>query len=133
MDVLYERCCGLDIHNDSVVACLLTPGRPGRPQTEIRTFGTMTADLLAWGDWLADAGCTHVAMESTGVDWKPIYNLLADRFTLLLANARHMKAVPGRKTDVRDCAGIADLLRHGLREPRFVPSRSQRERRELVR
>jgi len=93
----------------------------------------MTADLLALADWLAAAGCTHIAMESTGVYWKPIWNLLEDQFTLLLVNARHIKVVPGRKTDVRDSEWIADLLQHGLLRPSFVPPRSQRELRELVR
>lgn len=86
----------------------------GAPQKEIRTFGTMTEDLLELTDWLAQAGCTHVAMESTAVYWKPIYNLLEATFTPLLVNARHIKSVPGRKTDVKDCEWIADLLRHGL-------------------
>jgi transposase len=133
MDVVYPRCCGLDVHKQSVVACLVTPGKGGQPAKEIRTFGTMTADLLTLGDWLAAAGCTHVAMESTGVYWQPIYNLLEDSFELLLANARHIKAVPGRKTDVKDCEWIADLLRHGLLKPSFVPDRAQRELRELTR
>ncbi len=133
MDVVYERCCGLDIHKKTVVACLITPGADGKPQKEIRTFGTMTDELLQLADWLAAAGCTHVAMESTGVYWKPVYNLLEDSITLLLANARHMKAVPGRKTDVRDCEWIADLLRHGLLKASFVPDRPQRELRELTR
>src|SRR5918997_1882387 len=93
----------------------------------------MTDELLQLADWLAAAGCTHVAMESTGVYWKPIYNLLEDTITLLLANARHMKAVPGRKTDVRDCEWIADLLRHGLLRGSYVPDRPQRELRELTR
>ena len=133
MDVLYERCCGLDIHKKTVVACLITPGADGKPRKEIRSFGTMTDELLQLADWLAAAGCTHVAMESTGVYWKPIYNLLEDTITLLLANARHMKAVPGRKTDVRDCEWIADLLRHGLLKASYVPDRPQRELRELTR
>jgi transposase len=133
MDVVYARCCGLDIHKKLVVACLITPGADGRAQKEVRTFGTMTDDLLALGDWLAEGGCTHVAMESTGVYWKPIYNLLESRFTLLLVNARHSKAVPGRKTDVRDCEWIADLLRHGLLRASFVPDQPQRELRELTR
>ena len=131
MDVVYPRCCGLDLHKAKIVACRLV--RDGQPMKEIRTFGTMTADLLALADWLRAAGCTHVAMESTGVYWKPVYNLLEDQFTLLLANARHLKAVPGRKTDVRDCAWIATLLQHGLLEPSFVPPRPQREVRELTR
>ena len=133
MEVLYERCCGLDIHKRPVVACLLTPGPGGRPTKAIRTFGTMTEELLALADWLQAAGCTHVAMEATGVYWQPIWNLLEDRFTLLLANARHIKAVPGRKTDVRDCEWLADLLRHGLLQGSVVPPRPQRELRELTR
>lgn len=113
MEILYDLCCGLDVHKRTVVACLLVPGPAGESSREIRTFGTMTADLLVLSDWLAEAGCTHVAMESTGVFWKPIYNLLEDRFALIVANAQHIKAVPGRKTDVRDAEWIADLLRHG--------------------
>ncbi|MFQ6031246.1 MAG: IS110 family transposase, partial [Dehalococcoidia bacterium] len=133
MDAIYQRCCGLDIHKKVVVACLITPGRKGEPHKEIRSFGTMTADLLELSDWLAAAECTHVAMESTGVYWKPIYNLLEGSFELLLVNAQHIKAVPGRKTDVKDCEWIADLLRHGLLKGSFVPHRSQRELRELTR
>ena len=133
MEVLYERCCGLDIHKRTVVACLLTLGPGGQPTKAIRTFGTMTEELLALADWLQAAGCTHVAMEATGVYWQPIWNLLEDRFTLLLADARHSKAVPGRKTDVRDCEWLADLLRHGLLQGSVVPPRPQRELRELTR
>jgi transposase len=133
METLYERCCGLDLHKRTVVACLVTPGPTGQVQKAIRTFGTLTDELLALGDWLAEAGCTHVAMEGTGVYWKPVYNLLEDRFTLILANAQHIKAVPGRKTDVKDCEWIADLLRHGLLRASFVPDREQRELRELTR
>lgn len=133
MDALYERCCGLDIHKKVVVACLITPGSKGRPHKEIRTFGTMTADLLELADWLGAAGCTHVAMESTGVYWKPIYNLLEGSFTLLLANAQHIKTVPGRKTDAKDCEWIAELLQHGLLRGSFVPERPERELRELTR
>jgi transposase len=133
MEVTYSRCCGLDVHQRSVVACLIVPGPDGQPSKAIRTFGTMTADLLTLADWLLAADCTHVAMESTGVYWKPIYNLLEDSFALLVVNARHIKAVPGRKTDVRDCEWIADLLRHGLLPASFVPDRAQRELRELTR
>ncbi len=133
MDVLYERCCGLDIHKRMVVACLVTPGSDGAPVKAVRTFGTMTEDLLALADWLLAAGCTHVAMESTGVYWKPVFNLLEGSFELLLVNARHAKAVPGRKTDVRDCEWLADLLRHGLLRASFVPDRAERELRELAR
>jgi transposase len=132
MEVIHERCCGLDIHKKTVVACLIVPG-PGGPVKEIRTFGTMTEDLLALADWLGAAGCTIVGMESTGVYWRPIWNLLEGAFELHLANARHVKAVPGRKTDVKDCEWIADLLRHGLLPTSFVPDRPQRELRELTR
>jgi transposase len=133
MDVIYERCCGLDIHQRTVVACVIVPGAGGTPTKAIRTFRTMTPDLLAFADWLTSHGVTHVAMESTGVYWKPVWNLLEDAFTLLLVNAQHIKAVPGRKTDVRDCEWIADLLRHGLLAPSFVPDRPHRELRELTR
>jgi transposase len=133
MDVVYARCCGVDVHKETVVACPVVSGERGRARKEVRTFGTMTDDLLALGDWLAEAGCTHVAMESTGVYWKPIWNLLEGQFALLLVNARHVKAVPGRKTDVRDSEWLADLLRHGLLQPSFVPDRAQRELRDLTR
>jgi transposase len=133
MDVVYERCCGLDVHKTSVVACLLISRSAGEPVRTVRTFGTMTGDLLALADWLAEAGCTHVAMESTGVYWKPLWNLLEDGFELLLVNPRHIKAVPGRKTDVTDAEWIADLLRHGLLRASYVPNRPQRELRELTR
>jgi len=101
MEVLYERCCGIDVHKKSVVACVLTPGVAGKPAKEVRTFGTMTADLVALLGWLEAAGCTHVAMESTGVYWKPLYNLLEGQVEVLVVNAQHIKAVPGRKTDVK--------------------------------
>lgn len=133
MDVLHERCCGLDLHKRSVTACRLTPGPGGTLTKEIRQFGTMTEELLALGDWLAAGGVTHVAMESTGVYWKPVWNLLEDDFTLLLVNAAHVKVVPGRKRDVGDAAWLADLLRHGLLSPSFVPDRPGRELRELTR
>jgi transposase len=133
MEVVYERCCGLDVHKKTVVACLLTPGVGGRPKREVRTFGTYTRDLLALADWLGEAGCTEVAMESTGSYWKPIYNLLESRFHLIIVNARHLKIVPGRKSDVKDAEWIADLLRHGLLRQSFIPSRPQRELRELTR
>jgi transposase len=133
MEVVYSRCCGLDLHKRTVVACLLTPGPRAKPVKEVRTFGTMTDDLLALADWLTAAGCTHVAMESTGVLWKPIFNLLEGSFELLLVNAHHVKTVPGRKTDVRDSEWLADLLRHGLLRASFVPDRPQRELRELTR
>lgn len=133
MEIVYERCCGLDVHKKSVVACLITPGPDGTPRKQVRTFGTMTDDVLELGGWLTASGCTHLAMESTGVYWQPVWNLLEDGFELLLVNARHIKAVPGRKTDVRDCEWIADLLRHGLVRGSVVPDRVQRELRELTR
>jgi transposase len=133
VEVVYERCCGLDIHKQTVVACLIVPSDGAMPHKEIRTFGTLTDELLQLADWLAEVGCTHVAMESTGVFWKPLYNLLEGSFELLLVNARHIKQVPGRKTDVQDCEWIADLLRHGLLRGSFVPDRPQRELRELTR
>jgi transposase len=133
METLYPRCCGLDVHKRDLVACLITPGADGHSTKSIRTFGTMTVEVLALADWLTAAGCTHVAMESTGVYWKPIYNVLEGLFTLLLVNARHIKAVPGRKTDVKDCEWIADLLQHGRVQARVVPERGQRELRESTR
>src|SRR5919197_2607956 len=133
IQVVHPCCCGLDVHKREVQACLLrsTPG--GTVRQEQRTFSTMTDDLLALLDWLVAAGCTHVAMESTGVSWKPIYNLLDGHVAVLVINAQHIKQVPGRKTDVKDAAWIAGLLRHGLVRPSFVPDRAQRELRELTR
>ena len=128
MEVIYERCCGMDVHKKKVVACVMTP--EGK---EVHTFGTMTHDLMEMTVWLKNWRVTHVAMESTGVYWKPIYNLLEGEFNLVLGNANHIKNVPGRKTDVKDAEWIADLLRHGLIRGSFVPDRSQRELRELLR
>jgi transposase len=133
MEVVYPRCCGLDVHQKNVTACLLTVTPSGGRQKELRTFGTMTDDLLALADWLVVAGCTHVAMESTGVYWKPVYNVLEGAFELLVVNAQHIKAVPGRKSDVRDAEWIADLLQHGLLRGSYIPDRPQRELRELTR
>src|SRR5947208_1797719 len=133
MDVIYERCCGLDVPKKTVVACLIVPDAAGQPHKTIRTFRTMTADLLALADWLAEAGCTHGVMESTGVYWRPIYNLLEGQFDLLVVNAPHVKTVPGRKTDVRDAEWLADLLRHGLLRGSFIPSAEQRALRDLTR
>lgn len=128
MEVLYNCCCGLDVHARTVVACLLKSG-----QKEVRTFGTMTDDLLHLSDWLVQVGCTHVAIESTGVYWKPVFNLLEGLLAVILVNARHVKAVPGRKTDVKDCEWLADLLRHGLLQASFIPPLPIRELRELTR
>jgi len=129
MEVVHDRCCGLDVHKKTVVACVVTP--EGR---QTRTFGTMTDDLETLAAWLEERGVTHVAMESTGVFWKPVHNVLeTSELELLVVNAQHMKAVPGRKTDVKDAEWIADLLRHGLLRASYVPSREERELRELVR
>ena len=129
MQVVHERCCGLDVHKKTVVACVLTTER-----REVRTFGTVTRELLRLADWLGEERVTHVAMESTGVYWKPVYNLLEDQgIELMVVNAQHIKTVPGRKTDVKDSEWIADLLRHGLLRASFIPDRGQRELRELVR
>ena len=129
MQVLYDRCCGLDIHKDSITCCVLVGDQP----PEVRTFGTTTQQLLALREWLESQAVSHIAMESTGVYWKPVWNLLEDGFALLLANAQHIKNVPGRKTDVLDSQWIAQLLRHGLLRASFVPDRPQRELRELTR
>ncbi len=133
MEVVYQRCCGLDVHKDSVTACLVVPGSKGTPCKEVRSFGTTTGDLRELAQWLGDAGCTTVAMESTGVYWKPLYNMLEGQFELLLVNPQHIKAIAGRKTDVKDAEWIADLLRHGLLKGSFVPDRERRELRELTR
>ena len=132
MQVVYERSAGLDIHKRTVVACANTPAVSGQPHKERRTFSTMTKEISQLRDWLKSLGITHVAMESTGVFWKPIYNVLEGHFELLVVNAQHIKAVPGRKTDQKDAEWIADLLRHGLLRPSFVPSAQQRELREFT-
>ena len=112
---MYPCCCGLDVHKASVTACVLWAERGGRPRKEQRRFGTFTADLLQLADWLRVCGVTHVAMEATGVYWKPVWNILDGQFAeVLLVNAQHIKAVPGRKTDQKDSEWVADLLQHGL-------------------
>jgi transposase len=128
-----ERCCGLDVHKESVAACVRVPGPTAKRERHVRVFGTTTTDLLALSDWLEAHGVTHVAMESTGVYWKPIYYVLEERFSCLLVNAAHIKQVPGRKTDVRDCEWIAELLEHGLLRGSFVPPPPIRELRDLTR
>lgn len=133
METIIERCCGLDVHKKTIVACLMV-GKPGeKPKKTIKTFSTMTRDLLACKDWLESEGCTHVALESSGVYWKPVFNILEDSMEVILANARHIKNVPGRKTDVKDCEWIAQLLRHGLIKGSFIPPRPIRELRDLTR
>jgi transposase len=133
MQVMYERCAGLDVHKKTVVACVLMPDGQGGWGQEIRTFGTMTVDLLALSDWLLACGCTHVAIESTGDYWKPVFNILEGSCEVLLVNAQHVKAVPGRKTDVKDAAWLAELLQHGLLRASFIPPVAQRELRDLTR
>ena len=133
MEVLYRRCCGLDVHKETVVACVrIVSG--GEVVSEVRTFQTTTASLIALSEWLAENGCTHVAMEATGVYWKPVWHILASgEFQLVLANASHVKNVPGRKTDVNDAAWLADLLAHGLIRASFVPDTQTQELRNLLR
>lgn len=133
MQVIVERCCGLDVHQETVVACLLIGLAGARPSKEVRTFGTMTCDLEALCDWLKAAGVTHVGMESTGVYWRPVYAVLEGHFDLIVGNARHIRNVPGRKTDVKDAEWIADLVRHGLITKSFVPPAPLRDLRELLR
>jgi transposase len=133
MQIIHRCCCGLDVHKKLIVACLISLNETGEFQKEIRHFTTMTKDILVLADWLTSVGCTHVAMESTGVYWRPIWNLLEGLFELLLVNAQHIKAVPGRKTDIKDAEWIADLLQHGLLRASFVPPAPQRHLRELTR
>jgi transposase len=133
MQVLYARCCGLDVHMKTVVACVMITLANGKVDKSIRTFATTTAALMALAEWLASLQVSHVAMESTGIFWRPIYTVLEDQFELLLANAHEIKAFPGRKTDVRDCEWIADLLRHGLIRPSFIPAKPVRVLRDLMR
>lgn len=131
MQVLFARCAGLDVHKDTIVACVRCVSAP--VHQEVRSFGTTTAQLLALADWLGEHGCTHVAMEATGVYWKPVWHILEDEFELVLANAAHIRNVPGRKTDVNDAMWIADLLAHGLIRSSFVPPAAIQELRDLTR
>jgi len=134
MEVLYPRCAGLDVHRDTVVACIrIQVEGTGRPTHELRTFGTTTDALLALADWLSVHEVTHVAMEATGVYWRPVWHILDGEFELVLANAGHIKAVPGRKTDVNDATWIAELLAHGLIRGSFVPPTPVQELRMLTR
>ena len=132
MEIVHPRCCGIDVHKASVVACLrIQEGR--RARSEIRRFGTTTTELLQLHLWLSQACCTHVAIESTSIYWKPVFNLLEGAFEVVLANAYHVKAVPGRKTDVKDCEWLADLLAHGLIRASFIPPPEIRALRDLTR
>lgn len=133
MDVLHACCAGLDVHKKTVVACVRRVDPAGKVSKTVKTFATMTADLLNLADWLAVQGVNAVAMESTGSYWKPVFNLLETRFAIILVNAHHMKQVPGRKTDVKDSEWIAQLLQHGLLRPSFIPPRPTRDLRDLTR
>ena len=133
MDVLFEACAGLDVHQKSVVACRIYRDATGKWRTDKQTFRTMTAGLLALSDWLAEVEITHVALESTGDYWKSVYNILEGNFEVWVVNAQHVKNVPGRKTDVKDAQWLAELMRHGLLRPSLVPKPEQREWRDLTR
>ncbi len=133
MEAIIERCCGLDVHKDTVVACALTGPAEGRARKEIRTYGTTTAQLEQLRDWLGQVSCTHVGMESTGVYWVPVYAVLEGHFELIIGNASDIKNVPGRKTDVKDSQWIAELIRCGLIRKSFVPPKWQRALRDLTR
>ena len=136
MDVIFTHCAGLDVHKKTVMACRVTPNPTGRQADGImerKAFGTMTVDLLALSDWLVEAGITHVAMESTGEYWKPVYNILEGDFTVFLVNAAHAKQVPGRKPDQSDARWLAKLMRHGLVQASFIPPVAPRDLRDLTR
>ena len=133
MEVVYARCAGLDVHKKKILACVRVVDRSGSAERKVKTFGTTTEELMALSDWLRSYAATHVAMESTGIYWKPVYAILEGSFTLLVVNAAHIKAVPGRKTDVRDCEWIADLLAHGLLKSGFIPPMEIRDLRDLTR
>lgn len=133
MEVVHARCAGLDVHKKSVYACVLCRGTDGKRRQEIRSFGTMTADLLKLADWLREHEVSHVAMEATGVYWRPVWAVLQGHFELLLVNPHHIKAIPGRKIDAKDCEWIADLLQHGLVRGSFVPPTDIQDLRDLTR
>jgi transposase len=133
MNIVYEACAGLDVHKRTVVGCAIVTGAKGQQHKEQRTFSTMTPDLLLLRQWLTDLGVTHVAMESTASYWKPVYNVLEGYLEVLVVNAQHVKAVPGRKTDLKHAEWLADLLSYGLLRPSFVPPAPQRELRDLAR
>jgi len=133
MDAILECCCGIDVHKDNLKACLIKGSLTKKPSITIKSFSTLTSDLLDLKDWLEQEGCTQVAIESTGVYWKPVFNILEDSLTIVLANARDIKNVPGRKTDIKDCQWIAQLLRCGLIKSSFIPPQPIRELRDLTR
>jgi len=131
--IVYPRCAGLDVHKKFVVACRLSVDGQGKARQELRKFGTMTGELQELAVWLVEGGVTHVAMESTGVYWQPIYHILEEHFEIFLVNAQAVKRMPGRKTDMKDAEWLATLLQHGLLQPSFIPPREQRELRDLTR
>ena len=133
MELLYPHCCGLDVHKSSITACVRIQEKIGKPRKVVRRFGAMTADLRALANWLMEQQVTHVAMESTGVYWKPVWNILEGQFTLILANAQHVKNVPGRKTDTKDSEWLAELLQYGLLRSSFIPPQLIRDLRDLTR
>ena len=133
MEISSERCAGLDVHKKSVVACRIVPGTNGGWDKVVRTFGTMSEDLAQLSSWLGEGQVTDVALESTGVYWKPVFNALEDKFKVILVNAKHIKQVPGRKTDIKDAQWMAELLQHGLLKASYIPEQAQRELREFVR
>src|SRR6266705_3409509 len=133
MSVLYTRCAGLDVHKETVVACLMLTASSGKITREVRTFATTTLGLQTMAQWLASQKVTHIAIESTGIYWRPVFNILEGRFEVILVNAQHMKAVPGHKTDIKDSEWIADLLRHGLLKASFIPPKPIRDLRDLLR
>jgi len=133
MEILYTNCAGLDVHKKTVKVCVLRHTSNAQSHQEFRTYLTTTEELLKHCDWLKEQGCTHIAFEATGVYWKPVFHLLEGSFEVLVVNAQHSKAVPGRKTDVKDAEWIADLLQHGLLKASFIPSSPQRELRDLTR
>jgi transposase len=133
MEILYTPCAGLDVHKKTVKVCVLAQTLTGQLHKELRTYLTTTEELLKLGDWLKEQECTHIAFEATGVYWKPVFNLLEGNFEVLVVNAQHIKAVPGRKTDIKDAEWIADLLQHGLLKASFIPSGPQRALRDLTR
>ena len=133
MEIIYERCAGLDVHKKTVTACRIYPDGSGHTSKDIRTFTTMTPDLMNLSDWLAQVGITHVAIESTGEYWKPVFNILEGSFDVILVNPQHAKTVPGRKTDVGDADWLAGLLQCGLLQASFIPPQAQRDLRDLTR
>ena len=133
MQIVHTHCAGLDVHRKTVTACVIIPKEKKGWRREIRTFETHTNSLLDMLDWLLSFNCTHVAMESTGEYWRPVFNILETSLEVMLVNARHVKNVPGRKTDIKDAQWLAELLQHGLLRPSFIPPKPQRDLRDLIR